>query len=524
MVLIRTLIATTLIATAFHAPAHAQPADIDFTRPEVVASNLQIPWGLAFLPDGSALVSERNSARIVQVRPGAAPVEVARVPGVSASGEGGLLGIAVSPTYAQDRYVYAYHTAASDNRIVRFTLAAPGTPTLIRGGIPKSGIHNGGRIHFGPDGMLYASTGDANQTGNSQNLQSLGGKILRMRPDGTVPPDNPYAGSLVYTLGHRNVQGFAWTAAGQMYATEFGQNTWDEVNQIVAGGNYGWPVVEGNGGAPRYRDPLVTWTTAEASPSGAAIIGDTLFAAALRGTRLWRVPLPGGTPDNVLRGTYGRLRHAAVAPDGHLWILTGNRDGRGTPAPQDDRVVRFPPGDGGGGEAVYEDDFETDKGWTTPGPSDTATSGRWERGDPEPTTYSGATIQPGNAAGGANALVTGRTAGSQAGANDVDGGLTTMRSPQITLPAATRLTLTFSAYLSHLNNSSSADYLRVRVGGTTVYERLGAASQVAGAWQQASADLTAFAGQTVQLEVQAGDAATASLLEAGLDSVRITKS
>ncbi|WP_181019429.1 PQQ-dependent sugar dehydrogenase [Nonomuraea typhae] len=523
MVLIRTLLATTLIATAIQAPAHAAPANIDFTRPEVVASGLQIPWGLAFLPDGSALVSERNSARIVQVRPGSAPVEVARVPGVVPGGEGGLLGIAVSPTYAQDRFVYAYHTAASDNRIVRFTLASPTATTVIRSGIPKSSIHNGGRLAFGPDGMLYASTGDANNTGNAQNVQSLGGKILRMRPDGTVPPDNPFGGSPVYTLGHRNVQGLAWTAAGQMYATEFGQNTWDEVNQIVAGGNYGWPIVEGNGGDPRFRNPIVTWSTSEASPSGAAIIADTLFAAALRGTRLWRVSVTGGSPDSVLRGTYGRLRHAAAAPDGYLWIMTSNRDGRGTPSAQDDRVVRFPPGGGPGGETVFEDDFETDKGWTTD-PGDTATSGRWERGDPEQTTNAGAVIQLGTTAGGANDLVTGRTAGAQVGANDVDGGLTTIRSPQITLPAATRLTLSFSAYLAHLNNASSADYLRVRVAGTTVFERLGSATQVAGSWQPATADLTAFAGQTIQLEVQANDGATASLVEAGVDNVRITKS
>ncbi|NRQ40044.1 oxidoreductase [Nonomuraea sp. NN258] len=505
----------------------AGQADIDFTRPELVAGGLQIPWGLAFLPDGSALVSERNTARIVQVRPGATPVEVARVPGVSPAGEGGLLGIAVSPSYAQDGYVYAYFTAAADNRIVRFTLAAPGTPQVIRSGIPKSSIHNGGRLAFGPDGMLYASTGDANVSGNSQNPQSLGGKILRMRPDGSVPPDNPTAGSLVYSLGHRNVQGLAWDARGLMYATEFGQNTWDEVNHIVAGGNYGWPVVEGRGSDPRYRNPIVVWTTAESSPSGAAVAGDTLFAAALRGTRLWRVPLDGqggaGTPDAVLQNAYGRLRHVALAPDGHLWIMTSNRDGRGTPGPQDDRVVRFPPAGGDPGETVFADDFETDKGWTVnPAGTDTATAGRWERGDPDPTTYNGVPLQLGSTVSGTNDLVTGR-AGGGPGDADVDGGLTTIRSPQIALPAGTSLTLSFSYYLAHLNNAGSTDYLRVRAGTTVLFQRLGSAANTGAAWQRATADLSAFAGQTVRLEIQAADAGTGSLIEAAVDDVTITR-
>ncbi|ROT29856.1 oxidoreductase [Micromonospora sp. HM5-17] len=321
--------------------------EFDFSRPETVATNLQTPWGLAFLPDGSALVAERNSARVLRLRPGQSPQQVATISGVSAGGEAGLLGLAVSPTYAQDGYVYAYFTSASDNRIVRFRLDAPQTQTPILTGLARASFHDGGRIAFGPDGMLYAGVGDAGQTANSQNTQSLNGKILRMRPDGSVPADNPIPGSLVYSLGHRNVQGLAWDAQGRLYATEFGQNSWDEVNQIVPGGNYGWPTVEGRGNDPRFRDPIVTWTTAEASPSGAAIDGNVLFVAALRGTRLWTVPLTGnggaGTPVAALVGTYGRLRTVERAPDGSLWVTTSNRDGRGTPAATDDRVLRFPP-------------------------------------------------------------------------------------------------------------------------------------------------------------------------------------
>jgi glucose/arabinose dehydrogenase len=336
-------------ASAAVRPAAPAPAPLaagfDFSRPEVVATGLEVPWGLAFLPDGSALVAERVRARILRVQPGRQPVEVARVPGVAPAGEGGLLGIALSPTFATDNLVYAYFTASGDNRIVRFPLDDPAAQQPILTGLPKGTIHNGGRIAFGPDGNLYAGAGDAGQTANAQNRNSLGGKILRMRPDGGVPPGNPF-GTVVYSLGHRNVQGLAWDGAGRLYATEFGQDTFDEVNLITAGGNYGWPTVEGRADDPRFINPIVVWTTDEASPSGAAIANGTLFAAALRGTRLWLVPLDGnggaGTPAPELQGTFGRLRTVEVAPDGTLWVATSNRDGRGSPTATDDRIIRFP--------------------------------------------------------------------------------------------------------------------------------------------------------------------------------------
>jgi glucose/arabinose dehydrogenase len=315
-----------------------------FGAVETVARDLEAPWGLAFQPDGSALVSERDRGRILRVRPGAAPQEVATVPGVAPRGEGGLLGVAVSPDHQRDRLVYAYLTTVDDNRIVRFR--AGEAPQVLLAGIPRAAIHNGGRIAFGPDGMLYAGTGDAAEGGNAQDPGSLGGKILRLRPDGGVPDDNPFPGSPVWTLGHRNVQGLAWDADGRLFATEFGQNRVDEINLIERGGNYGWPEVEGTGGGDRFRDPLVTWPVSQASPSGAAIADGTLYVAALRGERLWSVPLDGGggvgRPRALLVGAYGRLRHAAVAPDRSLWVLTSNRDGRGDPAADDDRVLRFP--------------------------------------------------------------------------------------------------------------------------------------------------------------------------------------
>ncbi|WP_433202613.1 PQQ-dependent sugar dehydrogenase [Dactylosporangium sp. CS-047395] len=318
----------------------------DFGASREIATGLNVPWGIGFLPGGDALVAERNTGRIVQVpAQGGAARQVYQVPGVQASGEGGLLGLAVSPNYAQDGYVYAYFTAANDNRIVRFKLG-DGTPEVIFSGLAKAGIHNGGRIAFGPDGMLYVGAGDAGQRPKAQDPGSPNGKILRLAADGKPAPGNPTAGSPVYSLGHRNVQGFGWDSAGRMWAVEFGQDTFDEVNLIKPGANYGWPTVEGKGDTQggKFTNPLVTWATDDASPSGAAIIGDTLYVAALRGERLWTVPLNGeqtGPPKAELTGKYGRLRTAVAAPDGSLWVSTSNRDGRGDPNDGDDRILRF---------------------------------------------------------------------------------------------------------------------------------------------------------------------------------------
>jgi len=512
-------------------PAEAQAAGgFDFTQPQVVATGLAVPWGLAFLPDGSGLAVERNTARLLQVRPGQAPQVLGTIPNVVAAGEGGALGLAVSPTYAQDQWVYAYFTAANDNRIVRFRLNAIGTQQVILSGLAKANIHDGGRIAFGPDGMLYAGVGDANNTANSQNTQSLNGKILRMTPTGAVPAGNPF-GNRVWSYGHRNVQGLAWDAQGRMYATEFGQNTWDEVNLIVAGANYGWPTVEGMANNPAFRNPLVVWTTAQSSPSGAAIANGHLFAAALRGTRLWVVPLTSsggvGTPVSEIQGQYGRLRTVALGPDGWLWVMTSNRDGRGSPVAADDRIVRFPPAGGPQPGTVYSDTFETATGWTAnPNGSDTATTGQWVRGDPAATSSGGTTLQLGTTVSGTNALVTGTEAGTGAGSFDLDGGTTTIQSPAIALPAGVSLTLSFSWYLAHLNNATSADFLRVSVvsgsTATVVFSQSGAAANRSAAWATATASLSAFAGQTVRLRIEAADAATASLVEAAIDDVRIT--
>ncbi|WOP17742.1 PQQ-dependent sugar dehydrogenase [Raineyella sp. LH-20] len=312
-------------------------------RPATVTSGLDAPWSIVFV-DGVTLVSERDTGRILEIGADGSHREVGTVPGVVHGGEGGLLGLAVDP----QRRLYVYSTGQHGNRIQRFPLTGAagslglGRPVeTVLDHLPSGGIHNGGRIAFGPDGMLYAGVGDSGQNTLAQDRTSLGGKILRMTPDGAVPPDNPFAGSLIWSYGHRNVQGLAWAGDGTMFATEFGQNTWDELNVIVPGGNYGWPVVEGRGGTDRgFRDPVQQWRTDQASPSGLARAGDTLFIANLRGQVLRTVPVASpGTATDHYRGTYGRLRDVTVAPDGRLWILTNNTDGRGTPAADDDRIL-----------------------------------------------------------------------------------------------------------------------------------------------------------------------------------------
>ena len=321
------------------APASPGPAS-EPAGTRVLASGLAAPWGLALLPDGDALVSERDTARVLRVpAAGGEPVEVTRLEATRPGGEGGLLGLAVSPDFTSDQLVYAYLTAAGDNRIVRFRLDRPDEVTDVLTGIPKGRTHNGGRLAFGPDGLLYAGTGDTGDTSLSQDPRSLGGKVLRMTPDGE-PAEA--AGSLVFTRGHRNVQGLAFDDRGRLFATEFGQDEFDEVNELVDGGNYGWPQVEGAGtGGGRFTTPITTWDPSQASPSGAAVVDGQLYVAGLRGQRLWQVALDGsGARAALLEGEYGRLRAVAAAPDGSLWVLTGNTDGRGEPGQDDDRLLR----------------------------------------------------------------------------------------------------------------------------------------------------------------------------------------
>nr|WP_245548434.1 PQQ-dependent sugar dehydrogenase [Gordonia araii] len=323
-------------------PTRTGPATASETH--VVAMGLAAPWSIAFF-GRVPLVSERDSGRILEIDDEVGTRVVATVDGVDGTGEGGLLGIAV-----RQRHLYAYYTGGSENRIARYPITGTaGSLALGRGetilrGIPSATYHNGGRIAFGPDGMLYATTGDAGRPGLAQEHASLAGKILRMTPTGAVPADNPFPGSLVYSLGHRNSQGIGWSADGRMFASEFGADAEDELNQIEAGKNYGWPAVEGRqrgDRAPEYTDPLITWPTDEASPSGIAVVGGAVVIANLRGERLRVVPLNDtATSADRYAGEFGRLRDVVVTPGGELWVLTNNTDGRGTPGAGDDRIVR----------------------------------------------------------------------------------------------------------------------------------------------------------------------------------------
>jgi len=297
---------------------------------------LQLPWSVVFLPDGTAVVSERDTAQVKSIRDGQATT-LGEVPGVEPGGEGGLLGLALSPEFVTDRWMYAYFTSSDDNRIVRMKLTEDpsgmvtlGKAEVIFSGMPKASTHNGGRIRFGPDGFLYVGTGDSQRREQPQDTNALGGKILRLTPEGRPAPGNPFGDNPVYSYGHRNVQGLAWDNAGRLWASEFGPDVDDELNLITPGGNYGWPTVTGAPGRSGPIDAKVVWpSTSDASPSGLEIVDGVAYTGALRGQRLWAVPLNGetaGSPVAYFTGEYGRLRDVARAPDGTLWVISNNRN------------------------------------------------------------------------------------------------------------------------------------------------------------------------------------------------------
>ncbi|MGA5796717.1 PQQ-dependent sugar dehydrogenase [Streptomyces cellulosae] len=329
------------------------PAKGSVSVVRTVATGLDSPWGLAPVGDGDLLVSSRDEATITRIDGETGKkTELGEVPGVAAEGEGGLLGIVLSPDFASDHMIYAYFTSASDNRIVRMLYNGRkpageqlGAPDTVFRGIPKGVIHNGGRIAFGPDRMLYAGTGETGDTGLAQDKKSLGGKILRLTPDGEPAPGNPFPGSPVYSYGHRNVQGLAWDRQQRLFASEFGQNTWDELNAVAPGDNYGWPEAEGHADEGGFHNPIAQWSTADASPSGIAYAEGSVWMAGLRGERLWRIPLKGteasAKPQAFLEGEYGRLRTVVAAGGDRLWLVTSNTDGRGGPEAEDDRVLEL---------------------------------------------------------------------------------------------------------------------------------------------------------------------------------------
>jgi glucose/arabinose dehydrogenase len=332
-------------------PEGSEGPDDGDGAPEAVGTlvdQLEVPWGVDFLPDGAAVVTERISGRVLQVAPDGTLTRIGALPAVP-QGEAGLLGAAVSPAFASDRTLFFYLTTDSDNRVLKARLDGTelGEPTTVLTGIPAGVIHDGGRIAFGPDGYLYVTTGETGDPELAQDPDSLAGKILRITVDGEPAPGNPDPGSPVWSLGHRNVQGLAWDDAGRLWASEFGDSDWDELNLVEKGGNYGWPEVEGTGGDPDFVDPQLVWPVDQASPSGLAFADGHLWMAGLRGQRLWRIRVSeDGTashPRAFLTEDNGRLRTVVTAPDGRLWLTTSNRDGRGDPAPDDDRIILVEP-------------------------------------------------------------------------------------------------------------------------------------------------------------------------------------
>jgi glucose/arabinose dehydrogenase len=342
-----------------------EPQHISGYKIETVAENLTIPWSIDWLPDGTALFTERNG-NLRAIQNGELLQEPLLTLGVGA-GEGGLLGVAVDPDFEKNNYIYLYYTytefVTTSNKVVRYQVddKTVTEDKVLIDGIPGASYHDGGRIQFGPDGKLYITTGEAGNPDLAQDLNSLGGKILRINSDGTIPEDNPWKDSPIYTIGHRNPQGIDWDESGNLVATEHGPSGWrgvahDEINLIIPGANYGWPDVIGDETADGLQNPILHTGDDTWAPSGAEFYnGDKIlewsgkyFVATLRGSHLHMIDFDLEnnkviSHEKLFQDEFGRLRDVQTGPDGYLYILTSNQDGRGTPSSNDDRIFRIVP-------------------------------------------------------------------------------------------------------------------------------------------------------------------------------------
>lgn len=325
---------------------------------QIIAQDLQIPWEVAFLPDGRLLLTERpGRVRLIDQNGRLKPEPVATIPDVKHIGEGGLLGMALHPDFSQNNFVYLYYTYSASgnqtlNKVVRYKFDGQTltSPVLIVGEIPGAPNHNGGRIKFGPDRFLYITTGDAREPSLAQNTNSLAGKILRVTDEGQPAPGNPFdsAGgkpfnNRVWSYGHRNPQGLAWDKQGRLWETEHGSLAADELNLIEPGKNYGWPVIRGSQKRDGMVSPVLQSGDTTWAPSGMANLDGSLFFAGLRGQALFEALVKDGNAElkEHFKGEFGRIRDAVLGPDGFLYILTNNTDGRGTPRPGDDKLIKI---------------------------------------------------------------------------------------------------------------------------------------------------------------------------------------
>lgn len=326
---------------------------------EVIAERLSIPWAIDISQEGKIYFTERPG-RIRVVENGKLnpePLITLGSPFIS-QGEGGLMGIALDPNFSQNHYIYVMHTYMEVNqmynRVIRLVENnnKASIDKIILDKIPGGRIHNGGRIKIGPDKKLYITTGDAGNSNLAQDSESTAGKILRINLDGSIPSDNPISGSPVYSLGHRNPQGIAWNSKNILYSSEHGQSAHDEINIIEPGANYGWPLVQGDEDLTdlHLKKPLIHSGEETWAPSGIAFINqgarkDNLLVATLRGQKLLVMSFNGsGTKatnvEVLFENSYGRLREVVVGKDGAIYLSTSNRDGRGNPAINDDRIIR----------------------------------------------------------------------------------------------------------------------------------------------------------------------------------------
>jgi glucose/arabinose dehydrogenase len=334
-----------------------RPSPTTTTAPDpyVVATKLSAPVGIALLPDGTALVGERTTGRIVRVQPTPGrPVQTVRtLPGLSTGGGGGLLDLALSPHYAQDGLIFAYVSTPTDNRVVTFTLTGPATPVLT--GIPRGANDNTARIAFGSDGLLYIGTGDAGQPKLAADPKSLAGKVLRVTDIGKPAATNPVPSSPVFTSGHRVVDGLCGITESNTFleVEAGGADGLDHVNILGGGDSYGWPVP-----SPSAREPMTTLPAGQGGPGGCAVLDNQLYVSSLDGRELLVAPLrvrdgalSAGNFTAALKNTYGRLLTVVADPaQDVLWLTTSNRDGHGGPVPADERVLRIPPPGGGGAD------------------------------------------------------------------------------------------------------------------------------------------------------------------------------